>query len=360
MSQSVSTFSVRKLTQKATLKLPTNRKNKTPKHTPTITRSKTRAKMASTEQPEISDSSTETLSSTQNPTDLIKSQKANKLQNEPPTANDIIPSTSGLCPQNDDLGIGSLRNSLLKIPAVWSSTKIKAYFEFLDRYFDSNGIYNENIRFSLLAASFTEEQSSKYAIQLAEASLDENPYTTLKKAILSHVFGTSPTEWLRRVNALSAEPNERPSTILSRLMGLCPLNSETDATAKAILHGRFIDLLPEIIRPIIHAQKGMALRELGKYADEFHNISQENSALPKATPEPDTIESLTAKVNELLTAHRSTTGDRNRAPQNNYYRPPWRSNSPFNARKSENASHQTTRRDYPAGNQRFGNVRSQY
>ena len=146
----------------------------------------------------------------------------------------------------------------VKVPEFMESA-VTGWFKIIESQFVLKGITKSDTKFLHLLTNLPAQVVAK----LPETTLVGSNYEALKTAVLGAYEQTKP-ELLDKLMK-STTLTGRPSIFLSEMQTVASKAGVTDT----IVRHRFIQSLPDSVRPVIAAQQDVPLAQLGKMADNL-------------------------------------------------------------------------------------------
>lgn len=218
-----------------------------------------------------------------------------------------------------DATIPNVNRVSIKVGPFWQD-RPALWFATLEAQFHINAITKEQTKF-YYAISFLDTKVADEVCDLITQPPTENPYTTLKEALISR-FSESYEEKARRLLEKEEIGDRKPSSFLRHLRELAGA-----AFPERMLLTIWMNRLPTQTQGILLAQKQASPTELGDLADRLHEIhpgtnSNVHTVLDcKCSNSGSQITALQGQISELtrivagLTVHRSRSRDRFAAPR---------------------------------------------
>lgn len=160
--------------------------------------------------------------------------------------------------QNLQTNLQLVEHVTVKVPEFMESA-VTGWFQIIEAQFTLKGISKTETKFLHLLTNLPANIVSK----LPEKTFTSNNYEILKTAVLSTYEQTKP-ELLDKLMS-NVQLSGRPSIYLQEMMTV----ADRIGVTETIVRHKFLENLPDTVRPVIAAQQELPLTQLGKLADNI-------------------------------------------------------------------------------------------
>lgn len=159
-------------------------------------------------------------------------------------------------------------------PPAFMENAVSGWFVVMEAQFNLNKITEESTRFYHILSALPPNVVS----QLPPTSLESQSFTQLKSEVLQLYERTRPELFEEIISKKTL--TGRPSILMTELQ----TTARKVGVADNFVRHRFLQIVPETIRPVLASRKEMSLPELAKMADELVSLVESTTVMTVSSP----------------------------------------------------------------------------